>query len=315
MTDDVPTPHTQADITRCVLIPAMVTPFNNNGQIDEVAFSSLTQYLIHQQHCDALLVNGTTGESPTTTFEEKQTLLRLAKQSAAPNIPVITGCGGNNTTESIEQAKIMTQEGADALLCVVPYYNKPSQNGMVAHFTAIAQAVPHTPIMLYNIPGRTGVLMQPETMHTLHSTCPNIIGVKQSHPDMDAVSHIRRLLPPSFHIWSGDDPLILPMMSCGAQGVVSVLAHLLGKPLFDMITAYTNGNLARAQTLHQHLAPIGQALFTLPNPTIVKSALAHQGHLQPIFRLPMLPPTPEEDHLVNHVLHAIEAFESKVATI
>lgn len=303
-----PSPSTYPkSLCKCTLIPAMVTPFNANNDVDQHALQKLATYLIQSQGCDALLVNGTTGESPTTTFEEKRQILRWVKD-VTPNNPVISGSGGNNTLTSIQQATTLVNDGADGLLCVVPYYNKPSQRGMIAHFSAIANAVPNTPIMLYNIPGRTGVLMSPETMLTLHQQHPNIMGVKQSHDDMEAVTTIRQLLPDTFCIWSGDDPLTLPMMSCGAQGVVSVLAHLLGKPIQQMITAYQQGDIQTAQTLHQKLMPLGQALFTLPNPTIVKSVLAKQGHLNANFRLPMLAVNEDEAHLVTHVQQAIDEF-------
>ncbi|MFN8614609.1 MAG: 4-hydroxy-tetrahydrodipicolinate synthase [Vampirovibrionales bacterium] len=294
------------------LIPAMVTPFNAEGALDVDALRSLAVYLIQQQHNDALLVNGTTGESPTTSTDEKLSIIRHVKEAlnqAGCVRPIIAGAGTNNTATTAQLAQASVQAGADALLIVVPYYNKPSQAGMLAHFGVVAQAVPNTPIIIYNIPGRTGVLMLPETMASLHAQYPNIVGVKQSHGDMEAVGTIGRLLPPSFIVWSGDDPLTLPMMTNGATGVISVLSHVAGPTIAQMMAAYQQGDVAKAQGLHQQLLPIGQQLFTLPNPTIIKSLLAHQGVIpSAVFRLPLVPIQPDEERLLTNVVAALQTI-------
>lgn len=276
------------------VIPAMVTPFTADGEaIDAATLTQLAQYLVTQQHVDALLVNGTTGESPTTTLAEKITILKTVK--SAVDVPVISGAGGNDTASAVLAARALVEAGADGLLVVVPYYSKPSPAGMAAHFTVVAKAVYPTPVIIYNIPGRVGVCMSPETMAELHAACPNIIGVKQSHPDMVAVAEITRQLPASFTVWSGDDPLTLPMLACGADGVVSVLAHAAGQPIQAIIRAFKAGQTNQALVLHQQLLPIATGLFTLPNPTIIKSILHQQGVLpNEVFRLPMVAPTPEE---------------------
>jgi 4-hydroxy-tetrahydrodipicolinate synthase len=210
--------------------------------------------------------------------------------------------GSNNTAASVADAVAMVKAGVDALLVVVPYYNKPTQAGMIVHFTRIATAVPNTPIIIYNIPGRCGVLMAPETMTALHAQCPNIMGVKQSHPDMDAVSHIVRLLPESTWVtWCGDDSLTLPMMALGAKGVISVAAHLVATPMRQMINAIKAGNLAEARLHHIRLMPLFQQLFTLPNPTVLKTLLHLQGQCQLVFREPMIAPDAESMALIKAI--------------
>ena len=301
-------------LSSLALIPAMVTPFATDGSLDIATAQALALHLVTAQRNDALLLNGTTGESPTSSSDEKVALIKAVKEYLASHnasVPIIAGAGTNNTVSSIALSKASIDAGADALLIVVPYYNKPSQNGMLAHFGAIAEAVPNTPIIIYNIPGRTGVLMQPETMARLHEDYPTIVGVKQSHNDMEAVSTIRRLLPPSFTIWSGDDPLTLPMMTNGATGVISVLSHLTGPAIQAMMAAYTAGDVTKAHELHQRLLPLAQQLFTLPNPTIVKTVLARRGVLPTAtFRLPMVPVDASEEALVTKLLADLDAFEA-----
>jgi 4-hydroxy-tetrahydrodipicolinate synthase len=296
----------------------MVTPFAADGALDLATAQALALHLVSTQRNDALLLNGTTGESPTTTTDEKVALIQAVKEHLAKNnasVPIIAGAGTNNTASSIALSQASVAAGADALLIVVPYYNKPSQNGMVVHFGAIAQAVPNTPIIIYNIPGRTGVLMQPDTMARLHEAHPTIVGVKQSHNDMEAVSTIRRLLPDTFTIWSGDDPLTLPMMTNGATGVISVLSHLTGPAIQAMMAAYTAGDVAKAHELHQRLLPLAQQLFTLPNPTIVKTVLARRGVLPTAtFRLPMIPVDASEEALITKLLAELDAFEAWLAS-
>lgn len=294
--------------TQSTLIPAMVTPFQEEGSLDIVAIKSLAAYLINKQDCDGLLVNGTTGECPTTTMDERCQILTHAKDATQGTVPVLSGCGSNNTAQSIEQALAFAEARSDGLLLSTPYYNKPSQAGLVAHFKAVATSVRQLPIMLYNIPSRTGVTIAPETMLTVHQACPNVVGVKQSLGCMETVTQIKTLLPASFHLWSGDDPLTLPMMSCGAQGVVSVLAHVLGRPIKAMITAMASGDVQTAQALHQQLMPLGQQLFTLPNPTIIKAILAQQELIGPTMRLPMIPPNDDDMHLVTDLVDQINAI-------
>jgi 4-hydroxy-tetrahydrodipicolinate synthase len=277
------------------LIPALITPFLPDTRIDEAMAVKVAQHCL-DTGCDGLLVNGTTGEGPTLTLDEKICLVRLIKPVAQKhNVPLMSGAGSNNTAKSVEEAQALVAQGVDALLVVVPYYNKPSQAGMIAHFSAVAKAVHQTPIVIYNIPGRCGSLMSPDTMLALHTACPNVVGVKQSHPDMDAVSDIVRLLPPETWItWCGDDSLTLPMMSLGARGVISVAAHVVATPMRQLIEAVEAGDLPLARRLHLPLMPLFRELFFLPNPTVVKTLLHLQGMGNLTFREPMIPPNADE---------------------
>lgn len=300
------------------LIPAMITPFNTDESIDFEKAEQLAAHLI-DNGCDGLLVNGTTGESPTLSCEEKISLIKLVKSTlAGKNVPIIAGIGSNNTQKSIEEAKKVAALGVDALLTVVPYYNKPSQNGMIEHFTRIAQSV-DTNIIIYNIPSRSVVLMSPDTMATLHEQCPNIIGVKQSFGDMDQVSEITKKLPQdSWKTWSGDDTLTLPMMACGAYGTFSVLAHLTAPLLKLMIRAMKQGDHKKALELHLKQLNLGREIFFLPNPTVIKSCMAQLGFVNPTFRSPMVPPTSDENHRIQGVLQEYKAlmaeYQSCLAT-
>ncbi len=291
------------------LIPAMVTPFNPDGSIDYDKVKALAVYLT-DNGCDGLLVNGTTGESPTLSFDEKMELVRTVKAAAAHrNVKIMTGAGGNNTAIAIDEAKEMAALGVDALLVVVPYYNKPSQRGMFEHFRQVAQAVPDTEIIIYNIPSRSVVRMEADTMKKLHDACPNIIGAKQSYPDMDAVSEITALLPQDdFFVWCGDDTLSLPMLACGAYGTISVLAHLAGNPLRELIQAFKQGKPQQALAIHHKLLHMGQELFFLPNPTVVKTCLAKRGHMGPTLRAPMLEPDANEMVRIQRLLDELNTL-------
>lgn len=296
-------PHFNAE-----LIPAMVTPFHRDESIDYEKAEQLAVYLA-ENGCDGILVNGTTGEAPTLTAAEKLELLKTVKHAAAgKSVQIIAGVGSNDTRKSIEEAKKAAALGVDALLVVVPYYNKPTQAGMIAHFQQIAQAV-DTEIVIYNIPSRTMVLMSPDTMATLHQTCPNIIGVKQSHPDMDQVSEITAKLPrDTWRTWCGDDTLTLPMMACGAHGTFSVLAHLTGKKLRQMIQAVKRRDLDEALTLHLQQLNLGREIFFLPNPTVIKTCLARLGMMEPTLRSPLVPPTEVEMSRIEALLAGYKAL-------
>src|SRR6478609_1400958 len=216
-------PHLSAE-----LIPAMVTPFKRDGSVDLERAAVIAKYLTQEQSCDGILVNGTTGESPCLNFEEKIELLKTVRNAVDSKIQIVAGVGSNDTAKTVAEAEKVVALGlVDAILVVVPYYNKPSQRGMIQHFERVAKAVPDTEIVIYNIPSRSVVLMSPETMEILHQRCPNIIGVKQSHPDMDQLSEISLRLPKAtWRTWCGDDSLTVPMIACGAYGTISVLAHM-----------------------------------------------------------------------------------------
>jgi 4-hydroxy-tetrahydrodipicolinate synthase len=284
------------------LIPAMVTPFQRDESIDFEKVEQLAVYLA-ENGCDGLLVNGTTGESPTLTFDEKVELVKVVKNAVrGRNVQIMAGIGSNDTAKTVEEARKIAALGVDALLVVVPYYNKPSQRGMLEHFRRVAQAV-DTEIVIYNIPSRCVVLMSPDTMAQLHKECPNIIGVKQSYPDMDQVSEITAKLPrDTWKTWCGDDSLTLPMMACGAHGTISVVAHLTGKLMREMIQAAKQGNHEKALQLHLKQLNLSREIFFLPNPTVVKTCLAKLGMMEPVMRSPMVPPDNAEMARIEKIL-------------
>lgn len=268
------------------VITAMVTPFNSKREIDYNKAEELAKYLI-SHGSDALLVAGTTGEGPTLTHEEEFELLSTIKRAVANKAKVIMNAGSNCTDTAIMAAKWAQKEDVDAILSVVPYYNKPSQKGMIEHFSAIAESV-DLPIMIYNIPGRTGVNMLPETVATLAEKYQNIVAIKQSFPDMDMITELKLCCPDDFTIYSGDDSLTLPMMSLGARGVVSVASHIFGSELKSMIRNYKTGEFLAAVNMHKKLYPIFKKLFMAPNPVPVKAALAHKGLIEDYVRRPLV---------------------------
>lgn len=268
------------------VITAMVTPFNSKREIDYNKAEELAKYLI-SHGSDALLIAGTTGEGPTLTHEEEFELLSTIKRAVANKAKVIMNAGSNCTDTAIMAAKWAQKEDVDAILSVVPYYNKPSQKGMIEHFSAIAESV-DLPIIIYNIPGRTGVNMLPETVATLAEKYQNIVAIKQSFPDMDMITELKLCCPDDFTIYSGDDSLTLPMMSLGARGVVSVASHIFGSELKSMIRNYKTGEFLAAVNMHKKLYPIFKKLFMAPNPVPVKAALAHKGLIEDYVRRPLV---------------------------
>ena len=253
------------------VITAMVTPFNEKREIDYNKAEELTKYLVNHGS-DAVLVAGTTGEGPTLSHEEEFELLSTVKRASANKAKVIMNAGSNSTETAVHSAKWAQKEDVDAILSVVPYYNKPSQNGMIEHFSAIAESV-DLPIILYNIPSRTGVNMLPETVATLAEKYSNIVAIKQSCGDMDMITEMKLCCPEDFSIYSGDDSLTLPMMSLGVRGVISVASHIFGKEVKSMIRNYKSGEFLAALNMHKKLYPAFRKLFMAPNPVPVKAAL------------------------------------------
>ena len=268
------------------VITAMVTPFNKDLKVDYDACEELVKHLI-KTGSDSVLIAGTTGESPTLSLEEKLELLSSVKRAAANKAKVIFGAGSNSTEKTIKMAKLAEKEGADALLSVVPYYNKPSQEGIKAHFSKLAEST-KLPIILYNIPSRTGVNMEVETVKYLAEKYQNIVGLKQSYPDLDKISELKLACPEDFTIYSGDDSLTLPMMSVGAEGVISVASHLWANEIKTMIHNFENGNYVFAKNMHLKLYPIFKKIFMAPNPVPVKAALKKAGLIESYVRLPLV---------------------------
>lgn len=268
------------------VITAMITPFNKDLSIDYKALEKLVNHLI-ETGSDAILVAGTTGETPTLSHEEEVELFKFVKKVVNGRVKIIMGAGSNSTQTAVESSKRAKELGADAILTVVPYYNKPSQKGMYEHFSAIAKAV-DLPIILYNIKGRTGVDMQPKTIAKLAHEFKNIVAVKQSNSDLDLISDMKKLCPEDFAIYSGDDSLTLPMLALGVHGVISVASHIEGKKIKEMITNFKNGNVKEALKLHLYLYPLFRKLFMAPNPVPVKAALARYGIINEYVRLPLV---------------------------
>lgn len=263
----------------------MVTPFQEDGSVNYAVAEELAVHLV-EHGTDSLVVCGTTGESPTLSWEEEFELFKVVQQAIAGRAKVIAGTGSNSTEEAIAATKKAATLGLDGTLQVVPYYNKPPQEGLYQHFRAIAEANPEIAMMLYNIPGRTGQNLLPETVARL-AEVPAIVAIKEASGSLDQVGQIRRLTPPEFLIYSGDDSLTLPMLSVGGQGVVSVASHLVGDRLQHMIQSFEQGAVTTAQQQHLELLPLFKALFLTANPIPVKTALRLQGWAVGVTRLPL----------------------------
>lgn len=274
------------------VITAMVTPFNEKRDVDYEKVETLAYQLINTGS-DAIVVTGTTGEAPTLTHEEEIEILCSAKRAVKNKAKVIMGTGSNSTETAIMISKKAEKEGADAILSVVPYYNKPSQAGMIEHFSAIAEAV-DLPIILYNIPSRTGVNMSVETVRTLSRKYEHIVALKQSCADMDMLTELKSACPSDFAIYSGDDSLTLPMLALGAHGVISVASHLFGKEIKSMIRNFKTGDPMTAKNMHLKLYPIFKKLFMAPNPVPVKAALAYKEIIEDYVRKPLVELTKAE---------------------
>lgn len=286
------------------VITAMVTPFDKNREIDYNKVEELTKYLI-SHGSDTLLVAGTTGEGPTLTHDEEIEVLSTVKRANANKAKVIMNAGSNCTMTAIRTAKLAQKEDVDAILSVVPYYNKPSQKGMIEHFSAIAKST-DLPIIIYNIPSRTGVNMLPQTVAALAEEFSNIVGIKQSFADMDAFTEMKLICPDDFAVYSGDDSLTLPMMSLGARGVVSVASHIFGPELKSMIRNYKTGEFLAALNMHKKLYPAFKKLFMAPNPVPVKAALAHKGIIEDFVRRPLVELSENEKIELFNVLDSVK---------
>ena len=276
------------------LITAMVTPFDRQKAVDYEALEKVVKHLIEQK-TDAIVVAGTTGESPTLTLEEEYEILYCTKSTVSGQCKVIMGAGSNSTDSAILASKKAEELGADAILSVVPYYNKPDQKGIIEHFGKIARSV-DIPIVLYNIPSRTGVDMTPSTIAFLAKEYPNIVALKQSNPNLDLISEVKMLAPDDFVIYSGDDSLTLPMLSIGAHGVVSVASHVVGVQIKSMIHNFKAGQVVAASNMHKILYPLFKKIFTAPNPTPIKALLSKLDLIDNNVRSPFVELN-EEDRL------------------
>lgn len=269
------------------IITAMVTPFDEGGEVDYSQAERLALALL-ESGSDGLVVSGTTGESPTLTHEEKLNLFARIKSKVGTRNHVIAGTGSYSTRESIQLTREAEEAGVDGALLVVPYYNRPTQEGLYEHFKAIAQAT-RLPCILYNVPGRTGTNMAAETVIRLSQT-ENIVGVKEASANLDQMAKIVQGTPSDFLLYTGNDNDLLPTLSLGGYGVISVASHLVGLQMQRLIEAFLAGKVAEASTLHRHLLPLFNALFVISNPIPVKHALNHIGFRVGKPRLPLTEP-------------------------
>ena len=257
------------------ILTAMVTPFKQNGSVDYELAIKLSNYLF-DTGSDGIVLCGTTGESPTLSWSEQHDLFVAVKGSLNKKCKLIVGTGSNSTSEAIEATKKAYEFGADGALVVVPYYNKPPQEGLYNHFSSIATSAKDLPLMLYNIPGRTGCNLLPITVNKLMNF-PNILSIKAASGRIEEVTELRSVCGPQLAVYSGDDSLLLPMLSVGAVGVVSVASHLVGLQLKKMIELFYKGEVSSALLIHEKLQPLFKALFLTTNPIPIKAALELSG--------------------------------------
>ena len=265
---------------------AIITPFKRDESIDEAALRRFIEFQI-SGGVDFLVACGTTGESVTMTEDEQARVVELTVENVAGRIPVVAGAGGYNTREVIEKVQRYERLGADAILSVTPYYNKPTQEGLYQHYRVIAKAT-KLPIILYNVPGRTGCNMEPETVVRL-TRIENIVGTKEASGNISQIAEIASLVDESFKIFAGDDSVVLPVAALGGVGVISVASNLLPRLVSDLCHASVEGRLDEARKLNRQLTPIFKAMFIESNPVPVKTALALIGMIEEVYRLPMAP--------------------------
>ncbi len=270
-------------------LTALVTPFKN-GRVDEATFRAFIEWQI-QEGIDGLVPCGTTGESATLSHQEHEEVIRICIDQAKGRVPVIAGSGSNNTTEAIALTRFAEEAGADAALLISPYYNKPSQEGLIAHFKAVAAEV-SIPIIVYNVPGRTGGDIKPETVRRLFQEVPGIIGIKEATGDVVRISDLVELCGGELCVLSGDDFTILPTVALGGRGVISVISNLAPRKTAELCAAANAGDMSRARKLHYELAPICRACFVETSPGPVKAALGLMGKMSPELRLPLVQPEP-----------------------
>ncbi|MGE1110602.1 4-hydroxy-tetrahydrodipicolinate synthase [Priestia megaterium] len=281
---------------------AMVTPFDHKGNIDFEKTTQLINYLI-SNGSDALVIAGTTGESPTLSTEEKLALFRHSVKVVDGRVPVVAGTGSNNTYASIELTKKAEEIGVDAIMIVAPYYNKPNQEGLYQHFKTIAEST-ELPVMLYNIPGRSVINMSVDTIVRL-AELPNVVALKDASGDLDAMTAIIAQTSNDFALYSGDDGLTLPVLAIGGTGIISVASHIIGNEMQEMVKLYESGNPKEAAKFHQRIVPVMKSLFAAPSPTPVKTALQLKGLDVGSVRLPLVPLTEEERQTLVSTLNTL----------
>ncbi len=281
------------------LLTAMLTPFNADGTVNYREAAKLAAYLVDDQKNDGLVINGTTGESPTLSEEEKLKLLEVTLEAVGDRAAIVFGAGSYNTAESIDMTRAAEKRGAHGIMLVNPYYNRPGQAGLYAHFSTIAKET-GLPVMLYNIQPRSAINLETSTLLKL-AEIKNIVAVKEASGLIGQIGDVCAQAPEGFRIYSGDDALTLPILALGGHGLVSVVAHIVGKELKEMIEAFAK-DPARARAIHQQLLPVFKGLFAYPSPTPVKYATAQRGFDCESVRLPLVELTDEEKAFVDRAV-------------
>ncbi|MCI5818259.1 MAG: 4-hydroxy-tetrahydrodipicolinate synthase [Prevotella sp.] len=266
---------------------ALVTPFTSDGSVDYQSLSRLVEYQL-KNGADFFCILATTGETPTLTSEEKKNIKELVVDLVGGKVPILIGCGGNNTADVVKELQTGDFSGIDGVLSVCPYYNKPSQEGLYQHFKAIASAT-NMPVVLYNVPGRTGVNLKAETTVRLARDCKNIVAIKEASGSLEQVDEIIKNKPDSFDVISGDDALTFPMIACGAAGVISVIGNALPKEFSRMIRLEMRGEIESARKIHHKFTDLFNLLFVDGNPAGVKAMLHEMGMIENVLRLPLVP--------------------------
>ena len=284
------------------VLTAMITPMNKDCSVNYPAAVELAQKL-GENGSDGVVLSGTTGESPTLSFEEKVKLFSTVTDALGGQMTIIAGTGSNNTQDSIALTKAAEKAGVDGIMLVTPYYNKPSQEGLYQHFKTVAEQT-SLPVMLYNVPGRTGVNILPETVARL-AEIDNIVAIKEASGNLEQVSVLKTMVPEDFLIYSGDDALTLPILAVGGAGVVSVASHLVGREIKSMISAFLAGRVGDALEIHLKLMPLFKAMFITTNPVPVKRALEFVGVDTGPLRLPLVGLTEQEAQKIKEVLFSV----------
>ena len=282
-------------------IVALVTPMHEDGSVDYPTLRKLIDWHI-AEGTDCIGVVGTTGESPTVNVEEHQEIIRVSVEQAAKRVPIMAGCGANSTAEAIELARFAKQVGADCQLQVVPYYNKPTQEGQYQHFKAIAEAVGELPMYLYNVPGRSVADMLHDTVLRL-AQVPGIVGIKEATGNIERAQWLIRDLPQGFAVFSGDDPTAVALMLCGGQGNISVTANVAPRLMHELCVAAIAGDREKAMQIQFQLMPLHKQLFVEANPIPVKWAMARMGLMGGAMRLPMTPLSAANEPVVERALN------------
>lgn len=282
---------------------ALVTPFTASGAVDYAALKRLVQFQL-DNGADFLCILATTGETPTLTTEEKTNIKNLVIELVKGRVPILMGCGGNNTAAVVEELRTADWHGIDGVLSVCPYYNKPSQEGLYQHFKAIASAT-SLPIVLYNVPGRTGINMKAETTVRLARDFHNIVAIKEASGSLEQVDEILKNAPKDFAVISGDDALTYPMVACGAVGVISVIGNALPREFSKMLRLEFNNEFAAARKIHHKFTDLFSLLFVDGNPAGVKAMLSEMGFIENVLRLPLVPTRLTTKQRISEILEEL----------